>query len=227
MNLLNRIWMLYAPDDGKGGDGGGATPTLESQAAEITKLKADLEAATKAKPTGTPPPKADDTDILDKLKREKEATDAKNVDVKALTAAIKFDSESESFLKNNAGLLPSDTADIFKAVNKETYSTPVEKDRALKSALFQRYFQEQANVDQLTQSQKVKLDEYLKLTKTGKEEKAQAMFEDLFEPVLEMSRKIKRANEIAKGQNTSPGLDPLKEKMMKHSNAHYRIGDRK
>lgn len=194
------------------------TPAPVDHAAENAALKlklADLEA--KLKPT---PPPADDPDLLKKAKDQKDADDRKISDAKALEAAIKFDLKAPEFIKTNASLLPKNAEDIFKAANKETYSSAIEKDAAIKSGLIQSFFEVQANLDLLTASQKNQLDEYLKLTKTGKQDKAQLVYDSIFEPTFEMLKRVKKAETLNKGFGS--GTDDLyKNKLMNGSKKHY------
>ena len=166
--------------------------------------------------------KPEDPSLLDKARKEREEKDKKNVDTKALESALKFTMKSEEFLKTNASLLPKDVGDIFKLAEKENYSNAIEKDAAIKSGIVQSFFSVQANVDLLTESQKTSLDEYLKLTKTGKQDKAQSTYDSIFEPTFEMLKRIKKAEEISKGHAPEGDADlAYKNKMMKLSRSHY------
>ena len=197
------------------------TPPPVDHAAENAALKAEL-AALKAKPIPSPEPD-------DLLKKSKDADNAKlkgTEQVKALEKAIKFNYESKEFIKTNQSLLPKTVAGIFETADKETYSDAIEKDAAIKSGLIQAFFEVQANTDLLTASQKIQLDEYLKLTKTVKQERAQSMYDAIFEPTFEMLKRIKKAEAINKGFNTSDGTDEAyKNKLISGSKKHY-LGDK-
>ncbi len=193
-------------------------------AAENAALKlklADLEA--KLKPAAPP---ADDPDLLMKAKLQKEKDDKGITDSKALESAIKFNLKADEFVKTNQSLLPKNAADIFKAADKENYSSAIEKDAAIKSGLIQSFFEVQSNLDLLTGSQKIQLDEYLKLTKTGKQERAQAMYDNIFEPTFEMLKRVKKAEALNKGFGGGTGFDDeYKNKLINGSKKHY-LGDK-
>jgi hypothetical protein len=162
----------------------------------------------------------EDPELIDKAKKEASDRDKKVSDHKNLEAALKFSLESEKFLQSNAQFLPKDVADIFKTAEKEKYETAVEKDSAIKSGIIQSFFSVQSNLDLLTQGPKSALEDYLKLTKTGKQEKAQAIYDSVFEPALEMLRRTKKAEALSKGFGDNSD-DAYKTKMMKFSEKHY------
>lgn len=177
---------------------------IAAMKAENDKLKADLE---KLKtPPADPPapptkkPDGDEPDLREKAKRDKEAADAKNASTKQIELAVTFNVGVESFLKENADVLPQTMADIVKQADKETYDSKVERANVIKAAWVQEFFSVQANVDLLTKSQKATLDEYLKLTKAAKEQKADAIYENLFEPALETAKRVRKAEEVGKAR---------------------------
>ncbi len=161
-----------------------------------------------------------------KAKLQKEKDDKGITDSKALESAIKFNLKADEFVKTNQSLLPKNAADIFKAADKENYSSAIEKDAAIKSGLIQSFFEVQSNLDLLTGSQKIQLDEYLKLTKTGKQERAQAMYDNIFEPTFEMLKRVKKAEALNKGFGGGTGFDDeYKNKLINGSKKHY-LGDK-
>ena len=113
-------------------------------------------------------------------------------------------------------------ADIFKEAEKEKYADVIEKDSAIKAGVIQAFFAVQANVDLLTASQKSALDDYLGLTKNGKQEKAQTTYDMIFEPAFETLRKVKKAEALSKGlAQNSDTQDDYKKKLMDGSRKHY------
>lgn len=166
--------------------------------------------------------KVDDTDLNAKAKAERDAKDKKNSDTKALEKALTFNLKADEFLKTNESLLPKDIGDIFKLAQKENYNDAIEKDGAIKTGIIQSFFSVQANMDLLTDSQKTSLDDYLKLTKTGKQEKAQSIYDSIFEPSFEMLKRIKKATALSKGQVESGDEDlAYKNKMIKLAKQHH------
>jgi len=213
--------MLRAPDDDKGGGGGGAPDpakemeTLKNQNAELMKRLEALEAKKKDPP-------ADDPDLMDHAKKAAAEKDKKNNDAKALESALRFNLGAGEWLKTNASLLPKDIDGIFKASEKESYDSAIEKDASLKSGIIQSFFNVQDNLDLLTPSQKTALEDFLKLTKNGKQEKAQQLYDTIFEPTFEMLKRIKKAQHLNNGsKNETDGEKALAERMMKLSKKHY------
>jgi poly-gamma-glutamate capsule biosynthesis protein CapA/YwtB (metallophosphatase superfamily) len=88
--------------------------------------------------------------------------------------------------------------------------------------VIQEFFKLQSNLELLTPGLKNQLEDYLKLTKTGKQEKAQQMFDAVFEPALEMLKRTKRAEALSRGHGLGgSGDDAYKEKINKVSRSHY------
>lgn len=199
------------------------TTTPVDHAAENAALKtklAELEAKFNA-----PKPPAEDPDLFKKAK-DKNAEDEKNLsDSKALESAIKFNLKADEFIKTNESLLPKNATEIFKAADRENYSNAIEKDRAIKSGLIQSFFEVQENLDLLTDAQKNQLEDYIKLTKTGKQDKAQIIYDAIFEPTFEMLKRIKKAGAISKANSGhavgSEADEQYKQKLMNGSKKHY------
>lgn len=212
-------------DEGSGGSGGGngsPPPKKDSQsapnpeaAARIAELEAELKKFKEAKPN------PDDASLHDKAQRQREADDKSANQTVELESAIKFNLDAENFLKQNERFLPKEIGDIFAQANKEKFNSPIEKARELKASTLQGFFSLQANVDLLTAGQKAALDDYLKLTKNGKQEKAQQTFDMIFEPALEMLKKIKKAEALSKGHAVGGENDAYKSRIIAGSKRHY------
>lgn len=241
MKFLNqyRKYMLCAPEgDGaaggggappapKDGDKGGAPPDPAKALADLqatnATLLARLEALEGKKPA---PPNPDDSDLVRKAREQRESDDKSTNNTKALEAAITFNMNSDKFLKDNSALLPKDIADIFAAANKENYSSATEKAAAIKAGVLQSFFAVQANLDLLTPGLKSQLEDYLKLTNTGKQQKALQVYDSIFEPAFEMARRLKKAEALGKGHSGSNADDAYKNKMVELSKKHY-LGETK
>lgn len=212
------------PDDKKD-----QAPDLAKQLADMqatNKLMADRLEKLEGKGNGGKKKDADDDseddDLNDKARKTREADDKNRNNQKALESALKFSLKSEEFLKTNQSLLPKDIGDIFKAAEKEKYESAIEKDAAIKSGLIQSFFAIQANLDLLTPALKSKLEEYLKLTNTGKQDRAQETYENIFEPAFEMLRRLKKAEALNKGLGENSDSDTAyKSKLMTGSRKHY------
>lgn len=193
--------------------------------AENKRLGDELLAFKKPAPIVPPvvkPDPANDPDLKEKARLEQVDKDKKVSDNKSLELAITFNVKAPEFLKNNASLLPQEVAGIFEQANKETFGSAIEKDQAIKSGIVQSFFAIQANVDLLTPAIKSQLDEYLKLTKTGKQDKAQQVYDAIFEPAFEMLKRIKKAEALSKGHGDIGGSEDAYAKRMKAlSEKHY------
>lgn len=226
-NRLNRFKM--APEDDKGSNNGGAAgkddkkdPPANDYAKEIADLRASNAAMMQKIEAMTGKKESDDESLHDKAKKQREADDKASNNHKAIESALKFSLKSEEFLKTNQSLLPKDIGDIFKAADKENYASPIEKDGAIKAGLIQSFFSVQSNLDLLTQGQKIALDDYLKLTKNSKQDKAQQIYDSIFEPTFDQLRRLKKAEALAKGHGGgSDSEDAYKNKMINLSKKHY------
>jgi hypothetical protein len=173
--------------------------TLKSEKEKIDKERSDKEKADKEKADKEKAEK--DGDLNDKVSRERKAAEDKKEETKKLEVALKFNMGLESFVKENSEILPSDIPEIVKAAEKEKYDTAIEKASAIRSAVMKSFFSVQAHVDLLTAAQKQTLEDWNKLTKNGREERSAFIYENLFEPALEMHKKIKKAEELGKSQS--------------------------
>lgn len=231
--LLLSIVMWCASEvalaDGNGGNtGDNQTPNVQEQLAAALARQKELEAEIeklKSKPKDDPKPDPDDDDLRKKADRDRQAREEQAKETKRLEAAVQFNMSVDDFVKKNADLLPKEVSDIVARSHKETFDSAAAKANAIKSGIIQSYFSVQANVDALTSSHRAAIDEYLKLTKNGKEEKAPEVYANIFEPALETTRKVQRATEIARGRsgdaNPSEASKAYKEKLIKGSRRQY------
>lgn len=209
--------------------------TPEEQAA-FDKMKTDLAerdtkikefetkgAAPKDPPKDTPPAKSkeDEDDLLAKSKKATQDTDAEKTKMASLESALKFNMAINEFVKTNEALLPAEVLGVLKAAEKEKFDTPVERSNALRSSIIQSFFAEQKNVDLLTASQKNNLDNFLGLTKIGKEQKSEFIYENIFEPTIEQMKRINKAVEVGKANQGyatgSTAENNYKDKLIKIS----------
>lgn len=192
-------------------------------AEDIAALKAKLAEYEKKELAGN-------QDLNDKARQQRELDDKKKAEFKSLESAMAFNLTSKDFLKNHESILPKETADIFAAAEKETYDSPVQKASAIKSGIISEFFKVQANLDLLTSTHKATLDGYLKLTKNAKEEKAQEIYENIFEPAIEMMKRIKKANEVNNSRNglgTSTDSEQAYAKKMREISEKHYLGEKK
>lgn len=157
-----------------------------------------------------PPPPKDDDPLRDRVRKDREDRERVVTDQKAIETALAFTMGLDAFVSKNADLLPSEIGEIVKVANAETYDSASSKANAVKRSVIETYFSVQANREALTEFQKRDLDDYMKLTKTGREEKATSIYSNIFEPTLEMNRRLKKADEVRRGQSgvqTSTGTE--------------------
>lgn len=207
---------------------------LETLRAELEATKAKLAEASKPPATTTKVPspaeiaaraRRESGDIVSKARGEIEAADKAANTTKQLESALKFNLEIDSFVKANKSLLPAEVEKIIEVANRETYDSAVDKTNAIKIGLMTSFFNQQANLDVLTPSQKAQVEDFQKLSKKGKEMKAAALYENVFEPALEVFKRIKKAEEVVKARSGivsgSSTEDAYKQKMINFSKKAY------
>jgi hypothetical protein len=197
---------------------------------EAQKLKSDLGRLKKSSPgtqggkekeggKGKEETNSNDDDLYSKAKKESENQSKGANDTKKIEGALKFNLGLGDFVKNNKDILPADVDGILKVAEKENYDTALAKANAIKVGIVNSFFSVQANSELLTPAQKVQLEDFQKLTKNGKEERAEHIFENIFEPALETFKKLKKAEELGKarqGFSSGSGVEnDYKERLMK------------
>ena len=206
-----------AGDPPPGGGGGTVTLSQEQFDAIMAKLPKD--------PPKDPPPKdppADDPTLADKVRKQQQDKDDQSKREKSLESAIHFAHASKDFVKANRGLLPATIEGIFDQANKETYDSAIEKANAIKVEIVREFFAVQSNHDLLTVGQKNQLDDFLKLTKTGKQDRIESIYSMIFEPTLETLRKVEKAKQVhSGGKDQTDSEKQYADKMIKMSKKHY------
>lgn len=202
------------------GNGGGGTPDVAALNAKIAELEAKLNAPPKEKPNDTPQDLGDKTRQFQKQKG----------DEASLESALQFNLTADKFLDENKALLPESVVDMFEVAKKESFDSQVQKAIAIKTGIVQHFFEIQENLDLLTDRQKKEVENYFKLTKNGKEEKVQFIYDNIFEPTLINLKKSKKAEELQlKSKGLHNGTDAEKayiEKLKKLSRERY-LGEKK
>lgn len=211
------------PDDDKNKDDKN-TPDPAKEMADLKASNAALMARLeKLEAGGKDQKKDDDSTLNDKVKKDQEAKDKQSKDSAELESALRFSLGSKDWLKTNSSLLPKEVEGLFNAAEKETYGSAIEKAQALKAGIIQSFFSIQANVDLLTPGLKSALEDYLKLTKNGKQERAQSIYDNVFEPAFEMLKRVKKAEQL-RATGSTEGTDSetaYKNRMMALSKKHY------
>jgi hypothetical protein len=170
----------------------------EAAKAEAAKLKADIEALKNPKKEE---PKKEEDDLQAKAKKEKEEAEKSSNNSKQIESSIKFNLGVNDFVKNNKDILPAEVETILKVAEKENYDTAAAKANAVKVGIVGSFFSIQSNLELLTQAQKSQLEDFQKLTKNGKEDRASHVYENIFEPAIEMLKKLKKAEEVGKARS--------------------------
>lgn len=194
------------------------TPDISALQKQNEALLARLDALEKR----NAPPKDEDPDLAEKARLALMDSEKKAVYEKSLESALNFNLSSKDFLKQNQSLVPKTIEGVFTQAEKEKYDSSIEKANAIKAGIVSEFFAVQSNLDLLTPSQKNQLEEFLKLTKNGKQERVENVYSMIFEPALETLRKIERAKQVATGVKDQTDTDKaLADRMMKLSRKHY------
>lgn len=167
----------------------------------------------------------DDKDLLDKVRNKKQKASNEKDDISKIESAVEFNHGVASFVKENSDLLPEEISDLIEEAQKEKYDKPTQKATALKLAIIKSYFEIQDNVDGLTKGQKKHLDDFEKLTKTGKEDRADYIFENIFEPAFEGRKKVKKAEELNRANSGfykgNDAEEAYKKRMIQNSRQQF------
>ncbi len=244
MKLLFNRWFYVLQDkaggDGAGGGGGagsgaggdaggsgaksGDSDTKAQLADALAKIGAFEERFKKLEGnnSGGAGGKGDSKDLSDKAREEREAADKSNLNQKQLESAINFNLKAPQWLKDNAALLPKTIQGIFDQAAKENYANAIEKDSAIKVGVVSEFFSIQENADLLTESQRSALEDFRKLTKNVKQERAQLIYDTIFEPTFEMLKRVKKAEQLRKGiVEPNDSENAYKNKLVGLSRKHY------
>ena len=194
---------------------------------KAAKDKADAEAAEKKKKEaeGKNTDPDDENDLRNKVSKDKKTAEEKAAEARSIENNLKFNMGISQFVKENADLLPTEVPEILKVADKEKYDNSADQANAIRVAILQSYFSVEDNLSVLTPTQKTQLDDFLKLTKNGKEQKAESIYVNLFEPALATMKRVKKAEELGKSRSGLLGNDKVqdgyKDRLMKTSQEAY------
>ena len=144
--------------------------------------------------------KPSEPSLNEKVKNELSESEKNKNEMKELEDAISFNYQSDSFLVENKDLLPSNIEKIFEVSKKENYENVKDRANDLKSAIVQEFFSVQDNLDLLTEGQKIRVLDYMKLTKDAKIKNANELYKNIFEPTLGTKKRIAKAEQLAKSR---------------------------
>lgn len=154
--------------------------------------------------------------LFDKFQSQQGRVSSQEKTANEMESAVLFNLGLDKFTQENENCLPPDVKGIIELAKKENYSSQREKSRAIKSAIVQSFFSEQSNMELLTPSQKNMIDGFMKLTKNGREAKANSLYSNVFEPALNAKKLTMKAEELGKkaGQRgTSSKEDAMRIKL--------------
>jgi hypothetical protein len=200
MNLYTFLKMSPDPAPAGGGDPNPAPNPAPAPAGDLAAQLAALKAENEAlKSAAKPPPKPDDADLAEKARKDREAKETAASDSKKLENALRFDLTSAEWLKTNASLLPKSIEGVFAQAAKENYGSAIEKVAAMKTAIVSEFFAVQANLVQLTESQKISVAEFKALTKNDKQDRVAQIYDSIFEPTFEGLKRLEKAKQVSLG----------------------------
>lgn len=172
---------------------------IKAMRAEITELKGKGAAGAGA---GNDPSIAERVEAERKVReKNKLETDKIERDISYNMGILKFAEDHKSHLAENIG-------EIITAADKQKFDNHAEKASTLRTEIIDAFFKVQSNLDILTPAQKRNLADFQKLTKDGKRQESEKVYESVFEPALEMVKRVKKAEELnlaARGFATAQG----------------------
>lgn len=164
----------------------------------------------------------DDPSLADKARKQREDEERKAGESKQLEAALSFNLGAKDWQKNHASLLPKTIEGIFVQAEKENYGNAIEKANAIKVGIVSEFFAQQSNLDLLTPGMKTALEDFQKLTKNTKHERVTQLWDQVFEPALEMLRRTKKAEQLNRGLGAPTDVEEAyKQRLIKGSRTHY------
>lgn len=185
---------------GQQGGGQGNTPNHEELLAQanrqIQRLQSQIGRLTGGKKGGQGRGRGHDDDLRTKVSKERETERTKQESARAIEDILTFNLTIDNYVKENEEVLPEEFAEILRIAEKESYDSAADKANAIKASFIQAFFSVEKNVELLTKSQRSQLDDYLKLTKNGREAAAPSLYLNLFEPTIEMVKRLKKAEEL-------------------------------
>lgn len=226
---LMQAMLLKMDGEPSAAGGGGKADDKTDMAAILAEMKknneamaARLEALEGKKNKEEPNPKPDEKTLAEKAEAERVEKETQANREKTLEAAIEFTSGLEKWTRDHARLLPKNFPNIIAQAEKENYSSKVEKASAIKVSLVQEYFNQQANLDLLTPTQKIELEDWKNLVKTEKEKGVGKIWTAIFEPSFESVKREAKAKQVGNGQDrSSEPVEAYKHRMQELSEKHY------
>lgn len=162
----------------------------------------------------------DGDDMRDRNRRDNEQRETAQREQARVESAVTFNLTLGKWCDDNKELLPAEIPEILKRSATENFESASAKAAELRSAIILSFFDLQENEDLLTASQKASLANYKKLSRTAKIEKAADFYETIFEPTFESLRKIRRAQDLNAGGQSSQNT-ALRDRLIKQGQEVY------
>ncbi len=221
---------LFEGDKGAGGGGGGTgaggtgagagaggTGTGDANSAILAELKAMRE-ENKAMKTeieglkkggsGAGGGGPDDKSLTERVEAERKLREKNKQETDKIERDISYNLGVRKFVEDHKAHLSENILDLMTEADKQKFENHAEKASTLRTEIIESFFKVQANVDILTPAQKRNLADFQKLTKDGKRQESEKVYESVFEPALEMVKRVKKAEELnlaARGFATAQG----------------------
>ncbi len=190
---------------------------LAAAQAQIKEMQAAIAKLTP--PATTTTTTTTDKTLAEKVEAERIAREKGQSDVAKIERDISYNLGVSKFVDDHKAYLSEDIKAILLAAEKEKYDSAGQKAAELRTEIIDAFFKVQANSDILTAAQKRILADFGKLTKDGKRQDSEKVYESVFEPALEMVKRVKKAEELnlaARGYATATGgpLGAYKQKLL-------------
>jgi len=203
-----------------------APPKSDSQPPATTKREEELLAEIARLKGEKAGGRNEDDPLILKTRQDKDDKDKRASETREVERALKFNLTVDEFVKTNKSFLPEEIDGILSQASRERYDTEFEKAGALKASIIKSYFSVQQNLDSLTPSQKKAVEDWNRLTASGRQDKAADLYDNVFEPCIDTQRRIKRAEDVGRARaglaDSSQGK-AYKDKLIKISReAHLR-----
>lgn len=167
----------------------------------------------------------DEEDLSDKANKKKKKDDESKASSAKLETALTFNVGLKNWMIEQKDFLPEEITTIVNLAEKEIYDSAIQKANDIKASIIKEFFLVQANLDLLTEPHKKKLDLFNKMSKAGRQEKAEDVWENVFEPTFETLKKVTKAGQLNRSPGSYNSRNPIdesyKQKLMKGSKAAY------
>lgn len=197
MLFAKKMFMLMNTEGGEAGSGGAS----DAMKAELDKAKKEIQAMKSQLGRMNQGKENKNESLYEKNQARRVVDKETQSNSSELEKALSFTLKANDFYSSNKDLIPSDVAEMIEMASKENYDSAITKASAIKSGIIESFFSVESNLGLLTTSQKKELEDFRKLTKNGRESKASKVYEFVLEPALEIVKRVKKAEELAKSRN--------------------------